>query len=461
MSGINRRTLLSAAAGAPLLAAAARAQGAAPAGDHRVPPVRIGTLSNGLRILTRTNDSSEIVSIVCLVRAGLPDEREAQAGLAALTAEALVRGSSIRPPKSFQTALLNAGGNLTATPGFDFTEISIVTGREQVEPALKLLAEVVCKPRFAPEDVEAAKELLIRRGAGVRDDFTGGSYEALVRQIYPTSPYGRSMNGSERTLAPLTADDCRRFWDTCYVQNRIYVAVVGDLDSNRAMSLAQKEFATAPFNPQAQTPAPRIDRLTRPRVELLQRTGPAAQVMVGFLAPGATGENYAVHALLDALLGGGKRGRLFANIREKHGIGYTLGSFYQPLLFQSHLVGYVVTPTAVLNERPGEPPSSMPVVDRVKGYLLEEYRRLLTEAPTEQELARAKAYVIGRYALRLERTRDQAKWLAWNAAMRLGHDFDDFFPQSVAAVTREQIQAAARTALNNYGLVVTIPELEP
>ncbi len=65
--------------------------------------------------------------------------------------------------------------------------------------------------------------------------------------------------------------------------------------------------------------------------------------------------------------------------------------------------------------------------------------------------------MVGRYALqRQERTRDQAKWLAWNVAMGLGTDFDQYFAGKVPTVTKEQIQAAAKETLNNYALVVTM-----
>jgi zinc protease len=233
------------------------------------------------------------------------------------------------------------------------------------------------------------------------------------------------------------------------------VSVVGDVDSTRAMNLAEKAFQTVPWKPGAAVARPPLETITKPKTELVQRPGPAAQLMVGYLAPGATRDNYAVYAVLDAIVGGGKRGRLFANIREKHSLGYQLGSFYQPLLNQSHLVAYVVTPAYRRNPRTEQPES---VVDLAKAQLLKQLRDLATTGPTEQELVRARSYVVGRYALRQERTRDQAKWLAWNAGMNLGNDFDQHFNTQAALVTREQVLAAAKAVVNQYALVVTLPD---
>jgi zinc protease len=231
----------------------------APAAPARVrPPLRVATLSNGLRLLCRTNDASEIVSIVCLVRAGLPDETEEQAGLAALTAEALLRGTAGKSTAAFAESVAQAGGNLRTLPGFDFTEIAVVTSKEQFEGALKLIGDVVAHPRFSPEDVADARAALKRRAASVQDDFTGGSYQTLVSQLYSNSPYGRPISGYEATLDKLTDVDVRRFWQANYVQNRMTVAIVGDVDASKALNLAQKQFHDVPFQPGAVTrpPAP-------------------------------------------------------------------------------------------------------------------------------------------------------------------------------------------------------------
>jgi zinc protease len=419
------------------------------------PPVRVSTLSNGLRLLCRTNDASDIVSVVCLVQAGLPDEGDEQSGLAALTAEALVKGTSTHPGSSFGNAVANAGGSLRAAPGFDFTEISVVASREQFELALKLIADVVAHPSFDDAAVDEARATLKRRATALQDDFTASSYQNLVGQMYGSGPYGRPINGYEQTLDRLKAADVQRFWKRCYVQNRMVVAVVGDVDSTRALTLAQNAFSDVPFEPGATTRPPDVAALARSKVDFMQRGGPAAQVMIGFLAPAATRATYPLDSLVDAIVGGGKRARLFTSIREKEHLGYELGSFYQPLLYQSHIVGYVVTQQYRRNPKKEQPES---VIDLVKAQLLEQYRQLAATGPTDAELARAKAYVLGRHALRQERSRDQAKWLAWNTAMGLGQDFDQYFATRVGTVTKEEVQAAAKRSLNNYALVVTVPE---
>jgi zinc protease len=421
---------------------------------HPRPPIRPARLSNGLTLLCRANDASDIVSVVCLVRAGLPDEPDAKAGIAAVTAAAMIQGTTNRPPSAFQTALARAGGNLNAIPGFDFSEISIVTNRAQFPAALKLIADVVARPRLDAETVDAARKQVKLRAQRADQDFTTGSFQAMLSALYPRSPYGRARNGYASTLDTITEADVKRFWDENYVQNRITVAVVGNVDATRALDLAQKAFEDVPFRPNAVTPTPFTEVGNRPRVELIQRPGAVAQISVGYLAPPATKESYPVAAVLNAIVGGGKRGRLFSNIREKRGVGYELGSVYEPLQFQSHLFAYIVTPQ--FRRGPGGQPGES-ILDSVREQFLAQFRGLADTGCTDAELARAKAYVIGRQALRQERSRDQARWLAWNEMIGLGRDFDEVFPTRVQAVTKEQVQDAAKKIFGSYALVVTIP----
>jgi zinc protease len=233
--------------------------------------------------------------------------------------------------------------------------------------------------------------------------------------------------------------------------------VVGDIDPKPASDAVLQAFGSIAEVPISSRLSPAPETLAAPRVRLLQKPGPNLQVMAGFLVPPATPATYPVLMVLDAILGGGKRARLFVNIREKHGIGYRLGSFYQPLRFQSHIVGYIVTNPYRANVQTGEPE---PVADLVRELVLAQFRDLAENGPTDEEVARAKTYVAGHYALLHERNADQAHWLAWTDAIRLGVEFDQAFAAKISSVTKEQIQQASKDYFKNHALVVTMPDAD-
>jgi zinc protease len=96
----------------------------------------------------------------------------------------------------------------------------------------------------------------------------------------------------------------------------------------------------------------------------------------------------------------------------------------------------------------------------VRTRMLEQFQSLADQGPTAAELQRAKSYVIGSFARKHERNRDQAHWLVWMEAVGLGYSFDRDLPSKIAAVTKEQVQEASKDCLKNHALVVTVPTPE-
>jgi predicted Zn-dependent peptidase len=442
-----------------LLALVFRPCAAAPASSVSERPQALKAVEpNGLRLLAKPNPSSDIVAIDCLVRVGLREEPEQQAGIAALLAEVAIRGTDRHPAAQMPAAAAAVGGSLEVTPGLDFTEFSLTTTRDRFPQALALLSEVLGSASLEPAAIDGAKAALKQRMAGLDDDLTASSYQELLRQLYPTSPYGRPVDGYPDSLDKIGRKELSAFYHDHYVQNNMVIAVAGNIDPQAATEQARKLFGQIPFRPLPPTPAGqaggRPAGAGRPRVTMRRRSVPAAQVMLGALAPPTSTLTYPTYMVLDAIIGGGKRARLFRNFREKSGVGYVLGSFYQPLLDRSHLVAYVVTDAYKADPKAPVPEMAL---DVVRNRILEQFQSLAEKGPTDAELQRAKSYVIGSFARQHERNRDQAHWLVWMEAMGMGFGFDRELPSKIATVTKEQIQQASKECLNNYALVVTIP----
>jgi predicted Zn-dependent peptidase len=421
------------------------------------PEVLKSIVPNGLRLLAKPNPSSDIVAIDCLVRVGLREEPEDSAGIAALLGEVAIRGTERHAAAQMAAAVGAVGGTLEVTPGFDFTELTLSTTRDRFPQALKLLAEVLGSASLEPEAIDAAKAVLKRRRAALEDDLTTSSYQEMLLQLYPNAPYGRPLLGYGPSLDQITRKQLEAFYQEHYVQNNMVVSVVGNIDPKAAVEQTRKAFERIPFRP-VPAPAPAVTVARgRTRVTMRRRPAPAAQIMFGALAPATTNSTQPVWMVLDAVIGGGKRGRLFANIREKFGIGYVLASFYQPLLDRGHLVAYIVTAPYRQNPQTMAPELAL---DEVRDRLVDQFRSLSEHGPTDAELQRAKSYVIGNFARRHERNRDQAHWLVWMEAMGMGYEFDRDLPTKIAGVTKEQVQQASKDCLDSYALVVTVPTSE-
>ena len=150
--------------------------------------------------------------------------------------------------------------------------------------------------------------------------------------------------------------------------------------------------------------------------------------------------------VLATALGGGMAGRLFTEVRDKQGLAYSTGGAYRSRLGPGVL--YMQLGTAPANQA------------RAEAAMLGELTRIQREPLGPGELARAKAYLLGQFALD-RRTNARLAWYdAFFEALGAGPNFADRYVRSVDAVTAEDVQRVARTYLTTP-TIVTLGPAEP
>ncbi len=91
--------------------------------------------------------------------------------------------------------------------------------------------------------------------------------------------------------------------------------------------------------------------------------------------------------------------------------------------------------------------------------MLEELEKLVQQPPSDEELERAKRYLIGNHAIDLQRNAAHAGLISLNALYGLGAAADYPFPEQIAAVGKEEVLRVARRIidLDAYTLAVVRP----
>jgi len=164
---------------------------------------------------------------------------------------------------------------------------------------------------------------------------------------------------------------------------------------------------------------------------------------VGGLAPALDHPDHAAVKVLSTILGGGMAGRLFVELRDRRALAYTAASYYEAVREQGVLVLYLGT----------APDSSA----QAEQGLMREVQKIRDEPVSAADLARAKGYLLGRYAMD-RRTNERLAWyLAFYEIEGVGRGYPDRFRQAVEAVTVADVQRAARTYLASPTTLVLGP----
>jgi zinc protease len=162
---------------------------------------------------------------------------------------------------------------------------------------------------------------------------------------------------------------------------------------------------------------------------------PQASIRFGAAGLARTDPDFVAATVVNHILGGGVfSSRLFREVREKRGLAYSVSSHLAPFAHGPlHMGG-----TSTKNERAAE---SIAIIEQ-------ELTSLAHDGPNEQELATAKNYLIGSYALRLDTSAKLASQLVHIKAHGLGRSYLDERNGLVAAVSLDD---AVRTAKRLYG----------
>jgi zinc protease len=176
---------------------------------------------------------------------------------------------------------------------------------------------------------------------------------------------------------------------------------------------------------------------------VLDRPVQQAQILMGFLGPGIGEADYAAGKVMSAILGGGMSGRLFVVLRDQRGLAYSLGMLNPSRRGPGYFVSYMGT--------------AGDSAEAAEAGMREEIQRFRSEGPTETELARAKAYVLGNLAMDRRTNARHAWYLAFFELVGAGWDYPARYAAAVEAVTAADVARVAQRYLERASTVIVRP----
>ena len=402
-------------------------------------------LPSGLSLVVLENPSNEVAAATALIRGGASADPEGKAGLAALAARLLIKGTSTRSAAEIALSTESIGASLDADAEDDYIEVSVQSIADTFPKALEIFADVLARPTFPQEEFEKEKALLLSELRRRRDDKFSRTYDLFLATLYAGHPYAWPSLGTEKTVAGLTRDDVERFWREHFKTGGMVVGACTPAPAAEVSSAVAAALAALPAGSPAPLPEPAPLRLDGP-VECREATQfEQSFIILGFPSPSILEtDDYVAMKVASVALGGGMSSRLFQSLRDREGLGYAVGAACPTRRLTGHLMCYI----GVKSDQ----------VERAKEIILEEIARLRTEEIPAEELERAKRYAVGTYAMQHERNLKQAWYPAWYEALGVGYKLDAAYPDLVAKVTASDVLRVAEHWLTDYALAVVEPE---
>ena len=398
----------------------------------KLPKAQEATLPNGLRVLLLESHKVPTFTMQMVVLTGGLADKPDYRGLASFTAALLREGTTKRASKDIAEQMDSLGATLGSGSGFSsFTSTVTSAGLvENLDQSLDIFSDVIRNPIFPQPEVDKYRARTLAQLQAQRSFPQFLAAEQLSRSMYGDHPAGLIAPPVE-SLKRLSSKDLTEFHSTYYRPNNAILAVVGDVTMKELMPKVEKAFGDWQ---KADVPATKIPPAPAPapaRIVLIDRPGSVQTVLqLGNLGIERTSPDYFKVLLADRVLGGGPAARLFLNLREDK--GYTYGAYSN--FGSSKFRGTWVSSSEVRTE----------VTDGAMKEFMYELKRLREEKVPTAEMENAKRAIVGSFALSLEQPQSLLQNIITQKLYDLPADYWDTYPQRVAEVTAEDIQAIAQ-----------------
>ena len=374
-----------------------------------------------------------IITIRFAFEGGSTQDPAGKAGLANLMTTLFDEGAGELDSEAFQIALDTAGAEMGFGADLDAVYGSMRMLADQRDEALNLLKLAIEEPRFDQNPIDRMRAQILSGIAIAAQNPATAAQKLWSETLYGTHPYARPVEGTPETLTTITADDLQAFHHSVFARDNLHVAIVGAIDAETAAATLDMLFGALPEQADL-VPVPDIDPTLG---QDLQVEYPLPQTSIYMAYPGIEHEDpgfFAAYVMNEILGGGSVLSRLTAEVREKRGLTYGIGS---SLLNLQHANALVIN-TATRADRAAE---TLAVIEDVAAALAE-------QGPTEAELAAAKKYIIGSAALQeLSSSQAIASTLVGLQLWDLGIDYLPKRTELINAVTVQDVKAAAARLL--------------
>jgi zinc protease len=364
-----------------------------------------------------------------------------KAGTATLAASLLDEGAGEFDSKSYHARLERKTVELGFQVERDSLRGTLRTLSENRDEAFDDLRLALTAPRFDAADVEIARAQILSM---LRRATTSPTEIASLRwwqTAFADHPYGRPVSGTLESVPAITADDLKDYTRRVLGRGNLKVAVIGDIDAETVKTMLDRVFGALPAQPQL-VPIATVSPQGLGRRIVVKLDVPQAVVTFGGAGIARNDPDFWAAYIVNHILGGGSfSSRLYQEVREKRGLAY---SVYDSLVWLNHTALFLGG-TATRADRAGE---TLDVIEK-------EIHRLGEAGPTADELAKAKAYLNGSFALNLDTSSKIAAFLVQLQLDDLGIDYLTRRPQMIDAVTLDDARRVAKRLLDG-GLLVTV-----
>jgi zinc protease len=286
-------------------------------------------LDNGIPVILKKNASNRILALKTVLVGQSSMVPAEKAGLEAVMLTMLTRGSVKYPYSEFQRLLFEKSASIApSVTSFDMSSLDLYTIDAYFDGLFDLYIDSFLHPAWNTEEFpRVMNDLKLAKQQAMNDPYN----RAVIRvneKFFEGHPYASSWDGTESSLAAITLDDVKAYYEKAIVSGRLFIVAVGNFDAGVLMKKLNASFGSMPKKEFTRPAVPPLGASLKP--DLITETFPQSEglayIRADFALPTPDNPDFpklqVAMTLLDDVL--------FEIVRTQHGACYSVWSGIHP-----------------------------------------------------------------------------------------------------------------------------------
>jgi zinc protease len=410
-------------------------------------------LDNGMEVVVIPDHRAPIVTHMVWYKVGGADEPPGSSGIAHFLEHLMFKGTEKIGNGEFSKIIARNGGRDNAFTTQDATTYFQKVAKDRLPLVMEMEADRMVNLRLDEKEVLTERKVILEeRRSRVDNDPGSILQEQMFATLYLAHPYRVPVIGWENEIRALTREDAMAFYKRFYEPDNAILVVAGDVEPEEALQLAREKYGRIPrsggvTHRRTQEPEPQAPR----KVILKDARAGKATLQRIYLAPSAsTAAPREAEALelIAHILGSNTTGKLYRKLVIEEKKAASAAGWYGAVARDSGRFG--VYAVAAGDEKLDAIEASMDtVIDGIR-----------QNGVTEKELDRARNTIIADLVYETDNVGALARIYGWSLATGLKIEDVESEADRLAAVTVDDVKAAARKYLDQKRSVTgyLIPE---
>ncbi|AMN40008.1 Zn-dependent protease [Rhodoplanes sp. Z2-YC6860] len=372
---------------------------------------------------------------------GSTEDPDTKSGTAYMVSSMLDEGAGPLDSKAYHQQLEDNAVELSFSVNHDYFQGSIKLLKDRQDKSFELLRLALNEAKFVPDATVRVREQVLSALRRETTDPGSIANRAWWSTAFEGHPYARPNNGTLISVPTITEDDMRDYTRRVFTRGHLKVAAVGDIDPETLGKVLDRVFGALPATGTLREVADVTVHDTGRRI-VSQLAVPQAVIRMGGNGVPRKDPDFMAAYLVNHILGGGSfTSRLYDQVREKRGLVYGVTSYLTNLRHSPLFM--VSTQTSADKTR-----EALELIEQ-------QVAQMVADGPTAEELAKAKSYLKGAYALNFDTSTKIAAMLLQIQIDDVGIDYIEKRSALIDSVSVEDTRRVAKR-LAPTGLLTTV-----